>query len=151
VKRPWYAHGARKLLEARQSGMVPDDAVLVTLGDRGVSGALVVNEDMPAERLDWRMLVNLDVHVIAGKTWPLGNLLDLVARIAAARPKSLYIRFDHDGLHDVEVGTGSHFAAVQDIPAEHTFSWVPINCSGTQTGARLRAALIQKLPRWTVL
>jgi hypothetical protein len=151
VKRPWYARGARKLLEARQGGMVPDGAVLVTLGDRGVSGSLVVNKDMPLDRLDWRMLVNLDVHVVAGKDWQLGVLLDIVSRVAAARPKSLYIRFDHDGLHDVEVGTGTHLPAVLDIPAQHNFTWVPINCSGTSTGARLRKALIQKHPRWTVL
>lgn len=151
MKRPWYAHGARKLLEARERGLMPEGPVFVCLVDRGMSDALTVNKDMPTDGLDWRMLVNLEVRVIAGQEADLGWLLDTVSRIAHARPKFLLIRFDHDGLHDVEVGTGLHLPQVRDIPGQHSFTWVPINCSGTLTGSRLRKALIQKHPRWTEL
>jgi hypothetical protein len=148
VKKPWYAYNARKLLDARQAGMTPDDTVVVSMVD-GERGDLTITADMPADRMDWRMLVNLDVVILADKATPLDRLLDTASLIAQARPRFLGIHFN--GAHDVEVGTGSHFAAVQDIPAEHTFSWVPINCGGTLAGSQLRHALIQKHPRWTVL
>lgn len=151
MKKPWYAHGARKLLEVRESGMAPEGSVLVNLTTEDLYGSLVVKTDMPSDRLDWRMLVNLDVEVFARQTAGLDWLLETTSRIAQARPQSLYVRFEHDGLHDVEVGTGLHLPKVKDIPAQHSFSWVPINCSGTLTGARLRKALIAKHPRWTVL
>lgn len=149
--KPWYAQGARKLLEARERGLMPSDPVVVTLGDRDIPGALVVNKDMPVDRMDWRMLVNLDVHVVAGQSADLSWLLETVSRIAQCRPKTLFLRFDHEGVHDVEVGEGLHLPAVRELPATHTFDWVPINCSGSHIGAQLRKALIQKHPRWTVL
>lgn len=148
MKKPWYAFNARKLLEAREKGLTPEGTVVVSMVD-GERGDLTVMPDMPADRMDWRMLVNAEVLILADRATPLDRLLETASRIAQARPKFLAIRFN--GHHDVEVGTGSHFAAVRDIPAEHSFSWVPINCSGTLAGAQLRQALIQKHPRWTVL
>lgn len=150
--KPWYAQGARRLLEARERGLMPDGAVIVSMVDRDIPDALVVNKDMPVDRLNWRMLVNLDVHVVANRSADLGWLLETVSRIAHCRPQSLCIRFDDgDELHDVEVGEALHLQSIGGLPAVHSFDWVPINCSGTQTGARLRKALIQKHPRWTTL
>lgn len=151
MKKPWYAHGARKLLAARQAGLMPDRTVYVSMTDRQTPNALSVKRDMPADRLDWRMLVNLDVQLLADRTVDLGWLLDTTSRIAHVRPAFLGIVFEDEGVHDVEVGTGTHIPEVLELPAQHSFTWVPINCSGTLTGSRLRQALIAKHSRWTVL
>jgi hypothetical protein len=143
--KPWYALGAKTLLTQREKGLMPADPVEVSLvGGKG----LVVRQDMPVARLDWRMLVNLDVWVVAGKLCALDWVLSVVDGVARNRPKSLYLRFDQ---HDIEVGTGLHLPAVGELPAVHEFEWTPINCSGTKWGARLRDALISTHPRWTLL
>jgi hypothetical protein len=150
--KPWFAQGARRLLEARESGLMPEGAVIVSMLDRDIPGALVVKKDMPVDRMNWRMLVNLDVYVAANRSADLSWLLETTSRIAQCRPANLHVRFeDGDELHDVEVGEGLHLPSVGGLPAVHSFDWVPINCSGTQMGARLRKALIQKHPRWTAL
>ena len=147
--RPWYAINARKLLANRDKGLAPADPVTVSMTEH--YGSLAVTDDMPLDRLDWRMLVNLDVHLIAGPAAALKRVLAVAAGIANARPKSLYLRFQHDGWHDVEIGTGLHLPAVLDIPATHRFTWLPINCSGTAVGAKLRQALRSQHADWTEL
>ena len=155
LSRPWYATNARNLLELRQRNLKPAEPVVVSLvgGDfRDVAETvLYARRDMPVDRMDWRMLVNLPVWVWADSKVPLQRLLASLDRIARCRPAMLILRFERDGVHDVEVGTGTHIPAVLDIPADHRFEWVPINLSGTATGAKLRKALIYQNPRWTVL
>lgn len=169
--RPWYAINARSLLETRQRGMAPNGPVAVALaGPDFVSDAAItirVRDDMPAERLDWRMLVNLDVWVMADSTVALGAVQLHLDRIARARPRRLFLRFAHQhryqvefqgeisvhsvDMHDIEVGDGRHHPAVLDIPAVHQFVWCPTNNAGTPLGAKLRKALLTKHPAFTTL
>lgn len=154
--KPWYADKARELLKARQQGMKPKGRVVVSLvgGDFSdvASATLHARPDMPTDRLDWQMLVNLEVWLWAGPDAALGWLLATASRIAHARPRDLLLRFeDGDSIHDVEVGSGFHLPSVLDLPAQHFFDWVPINCTGSVVGAKLRRALIAKHERWTRL
>lgn len=152
--RPWYATNARDLLATREQGLVPAGPVIVSMVPQefAESPVLYVRQDMPTDRLDWRMLVNLNVWLWATPECPLAWVLATAARIAAARPRSLFLRFEEGSVvHDVEVGEGLHLPPVREIPAQHSFTWVPINCSGSLWGARLRQALIATHPRWTEL
>jgi hypothetical protein len=153
--KPWYAANARALLENRQKGLTPDAPVVVSLID-GNFGLLTLRvfDDMPAERLEWRMLVNLDVWIWADASVPLGRILLLTERIARVRPKRLCLRFDRpfrfempDGsinatdTHDVDVGDGWHLPAIEEVPEQHGFYWCPVNISHTPLGDQLRNAL----------
>lgn len=154
--KPWYAANARDLLETRRQGLRPDGAVAVSLDGGGfVDGAattLYVHDDMRHERLDWRMLVNLDVWLCASQQVALQLVVDTASRIAHVRPADLVLRFqDGEQLHDVRVGTGTHTAAIRDLPAVHSFFWCPLNCSLSPLGERLCWALLAKHPRWTEL
>lgn len=156
--RPWYAAGARSLLDNRKQGTVPDGPVVVSLigGEfRDVAAlTLHVHADMPADRLDWRMLVNLEVWVWADATVPLERVLLVLDRIAQARPKRLCLRFNHrftfsgaDGgtetidLHDLDIGDGFHHEAIEEVPAIHAFLWSPVPMNGTPVERQLRNAL----------
>lgn len=147
--QPWYAQNARYLLENRQQGVTPDGPVVVSL----VSGefeqlALFVRADMPPERIDWRMLVNLPVWVWVNAKAPLQWVLSTVHHIAMARPKELILRFEQgDKVHDVEVGYGHHLPAIADIAAVHEFQWAPLNVGGTIVGRRLEKALLKHQPK----
>lgn len=154
--RPWYATNARRLLEIRQQGKKPAGPVVVSLvgGDFSDVSAhpLYVRPDMPVDRMDWRMLVNLQVWLWAGPGAALDWMLATADRIAQVRPADLILRFEEGAeIHDVEVGSGFHLPAVGDIPPVHEFTWVPINCSGTRWGGRLRTALIATHQPWTQL
>jgi hypothetical protein len=159
--RPWYAANARTLLEARQKGMVPTGPVVVSLiggtfGDCAAT-ALYVHADMPAERLDWRMLVNLEAWIWADASIPLERILLLADRIAKVRPRRLVLRFDRPfshtwddcekertasfDTHDVDIGSGYHTHAIADVPALHSFYWLPIAMNATPIERQLRAAL----------
>lgn len=153
---PWYATNARDLLETRRQGFALRRPVAVSLiggnFEAFTSAALYVRPQMPVERLDWRMLVNLDVWLIGSKDAALDWLLATASRIAQAQPHELVLRFGDGGdWHDVEIGTGLHIPPVADLPAVHRFDWVPINCSGTRLGSQLRRALINTHARWTRL
>lgn len=150
--KPWYATNARDLMATREQGLMPSTPVVVSLvGGRFPFPALYVRDDMPTERMDWRMLVNLDVWLWAGPEAALNWMLATADRIAKARPKSLILRFEDKEIHDVEVGSGLHLPAVKNLPAQHVFTWTPINCSGTHWGSRLRKALMGVHPCWTDL
>ena len=150
--KPWYATNARDLMNTREQGLMPAGPVVVSLvGGEFPMPTIYVRQDMPVDRLDWRMLVNLDVWLWAGPEAALTWLLTTADRIAQARPKSLVLRFEDKDVHDVEIGTGLHIPAVKTLPACHTFTWTPINCSGTRWGARLRKALMGVHPCWTEL
>jgi hypothetical protein len=102
---------------------------------------------MPTERLDWRMLVNLEVWLYAGQSAALNWVAATAWRIAQARPRELVLRFEHgDQLHDVDCGSGYHLPAVADEPAVHAFHWKPLNVGGTALGQRLRQALLSAHP-----
>lgn len=165
----WYAQNARQLLDARKQGLTPDGQVVVSLVGSEFPGATVlhVRPEMPADRMDWRMLVNLPVWVWANGRAPLGWLVATTARIAAARPSELVVRFeqprevsfDFNGekttetidTHDIEVGRGLHIPAVADIAPCHTFTWAPIRLSPTKIATGIQNALIAKHQFWTTL
>lgn len=151
--KPWYAINAQRLLQDRQQGMKPNAPVAVVLtGDTVPAPALYVKDDMPVERLDWRMLVNLDVWLYASPAVPLDRWMRVGRAIAAARPKRLTLRFLVDGhLHDVDFGASMHMDAIADVPAIHEFTWSPLDLSLTPIGARLRAAMARELPMWSTL
>jgi hypothetical protein len=150
---PWYATNARRLLERRQQGDAPAGPVVVSLvGGEYPAYTLHARQDMPQDRMDWRMLVDLQVWVWAGVSAPMDWIVGTVGRIAQARPKELLVRFQHgDVVHDVEVGAGEHRAAVLEFPAVHEFIWLPLNLGGTCLGARIRGALRAKHKDWTKL
>lgn len=152
---PWYATNARTLLDARRNGMVPAGPVVVSLvGGEFDQTALYVRPDMPMARMDWRMLVNLDVWVWANAGAALDWVLETTLAIARARPSDLYLRFqDPTGqMHDVAVGRGFHHPQVNPpagvdaapVPALHDFHWCPINVGGSALGNRLQKALKAK-------
>lgn len=169
--RPFYAANARALLDTRQRGMAPSRPVVVSMigGEYGdIAGAtLYLHDDMPIARMDWRMLVNLQVWLWADKTVTLPKVLTAADGIARARPKSLHVRFTHPyrysfehagqvhdraiAVHDVEVGEGRHMPAMLDMPEVHEFEWSPVNVIGTPLGAKLRKALVAKHPTYTRL
>lgn len=169
--RPFYAVGARALLDTRKQGQAPARPVVVSLigGEyRDMTDTVLqVRDDMPLERLDWRMLVNLEVWVWANQTVPLAKVLALLDRIARARPKRLCLRFDHpwrysvevDGephehridVHDVDIGDGFHIPAVEEVPAIHEFLWSPVNLTCTPLSAQLHRAAMNTHPAETIL
>jgi len=150
MKRSWYAANARTLLQQRRQGVLPTKPVNVNLDighELDLDGyVLTLRSDEPTERIDWRMLVNLDVWVWADETQPLQRVLDVVRDIVAVKPKGLYIRFvDPFGhIHDVDCGSGTHTAGAPEhgIPAEHSFLFFPINSGGTRLGRHLCRALM---------
>lgn len=147
--RPWYATGARQLLEARQQGLAPQGVVVVSLVPQPFDGmtALYVRDDMPVQRLDWRMLVDLDVWVWTTKAVPLATVLGVTHAVARARPKTLFLRFEEaDRVHDIDVGSGWHHGAVGDIPAHHEFRWWPQRTVSTTLATRLQQALCRQQP-----
>lgn len=147
--RPYYAMNARQLLEKRKAGTTPAAPVVVSFfeGFYPNQETLFVADDMPSERMDWRMLVNLSVWVIVDKSVALEKMLETVFRIALAKPKELILRFEQgDKVHDIEVGYGHHLPAIAGIPAVHEFQWAPINVGGTAMGKRLVKALKLKKP-----
>lgn len=154
--RPWYATNARDLLEARRNGMAPAGPVVVSLigGAFGklAAATLYVNEDVPVERLDWRMLVNLEVWLWADAGTPLERLLQLLDGIARARPRRLCLRFDQGAeTHDIDLGSGYHMPTVGDLPAVHEFHWAPLALNYTPIERRLCQAARVKHARGTVL
>lgn len=165
---PWYAVNARDLLEARRHGALPAGPVVVSAigGDFGrvASATLYVHEDMPADRMDWRMLVNLEAWVWADRTVPLVRLLQLLDGVARARPRRLCLRFDQPwswvspagrefvaDVHDVDIGEGYHVLAVRDLPDMHEFHWCPFPLNFTPVESRLCQAARGLHPEGTVL
>lgn len=147
--RPWYAANARALLESRQQGMKPEGWVTVSLvGGQHPAPTLYVRDDMPADRLDWRMLAGLLVVVESGPRAPFERLQRVVRAIAAVKPEELRLHFaTPDGdLHQVDVGTGVHLPAVGDMPACHDFHWAPIALRGSKGERALVRALIRHQP-----
>lgn len=149
MKRPWYAANARDLLQARQQGMKPDGYVTVSLiGGEFDGPTLYVHDDMPVDRLDWRMLAGLLVVIEAGSGVDLERLLRVVRDIAAVMPEDLRLHFQTpDGdVHEVEVGCGWHTPAIADIPAFHAFMWNPFAMRGTRVERGLKDALRRQTP-----
>lgn len=147
--QPWYAINARSLLETRRQGHMPPEPVVVSLvGKRFTETALYLRPDMPEDRMDWRMLVNLDVWVWAGAQASLDRITTTLWRIAAARPRELVLRFEAGTrVHDINCGSGHHAQAVAGLPPEHGFWWLPMNVGGTEIGARIVRALTAKYPK----
>jgi hypothetical protein len=147
MNRLWYAVNALNLLESRRRGMAAEGPVVVSMTrqDGFDAAPLYVRSDVPVERLDWSMLVNLDVWVWAGPSEPLDRVVALTVSIAKVKPKSLFLRFeDRRGhIHDVEIGSGTHHLGAPDhgIAPEHSFLFCPINSAGTRIGRGLQQAL----------
>ena len=151
----FYAQNARQLLETRQSGLVPAGPVVVSLvGGSFTETALFVRDDMPLSRLDWRMLVDLNVWVWASKKAALVSVLDVTHAVAKARPKTLFLRFEDDlgKVHDVDVGSGWHHDGIAgSIPANHEFLWWPQRTCSSVIGTQLQRALCRQHPERTYL
>lgn len=146
MTRPWFATNARELLDARRQGMLPEGPVVVSMiGGTFPQTALYVRPDMPIERLDWSMLVNLEVWIWAGRTETIERVMAIVLAIAKAKPQRLYLRFEDSAgrVHDVDVGTGTHRNGLPEhgIQPEHSFTFCPVNSSGTYLGRKLTTAL----------
>lgn len=146
-----YAINARQLLDDRKRGGLPDGPVSVVLdGQTQPAPAIYVRDDMPVDRLDWRMLVNLDVWLWASPTVPFDRLSRTARCIAAVRPHRLTVRFSQgDEVHDVDVGHGLHTPGIGDVPPIHEFTWIPMDLSLTPLGKRLCKALATEIPKWS--
>jgi hypothetical protein len=164
--RPWYAVNARDLLEARRQGMRPHGPVVVSTigGEFGARSVLYVHDDMPAERLDWRMLGKLEVWLWSDPSVKAERTLQLLDGIAHALPRRLVWRFDEHwsavGLlgtefeqdtHDVDIGTGYSCRGIGDLAAVHEFHWYPWPLNYTPIERQLCAAALTKHPRGAVL
>lgn len=150
MKRDWYPLNGRNLMLQRKRGVVPSGYINVVLDvsdqDVGYLGpVLTLRSDEPTERMDWRMLVNLDVWVWADETQPLDRLIAVLRDIVAMKPKTLAVRFlDPTGeVHDVDCGSATHMAGApaHGIPDEHTFLFHPMNLAGSRLGRELCRAL----------
>lgn len=151
--RQFYATNARDLLETRQHGFAPQGPVHVAMDGGQFSGtAIYLRPDMPVDRMDWRMLVNLEVWLWASPSVPVGRVIETASRIAHARPKDLRLHFD-DGakVHQLEIGFGEHEPPVFEFPAVHKFFWNPLNLSWTAIGRELQKALKTKHKTWSTL
>lgn len=141
-----YAGNARNLLQARKNGSVPIGPVVVSMiGDDWDVTTLHLYADMSIKTMDWRMLVNLDVWLWANVSVALDRVTEVAMQIARARPKTLFVRFEADGVvHDVQVGDGFHRPKILELPAVHEFSVCVTNNTGSKIGAALRRALLSK-------
>lgn len=141
--RPWYAHNARDLLETRRQGLKPDAPVNVSLmGPVSDALTLFVRDDMPADRLDWRMLANVEVVVWADSTVPFDRVSAVLLGIARAQPTELLLGLLHaDAWHLIDCGSGAHLPALGDVPATHAFLWHPVNLDSTVLSRKLKTAL----------
>lgn len=144
--KPWYAGNARNLLQARQQGSVPYGPVIVEMtGGAWDVTTLYLDDTMPVDKLDWRMLVNLEVWLWANPKVQLERITETALRIAKARPKKLFIRFETGSrVHDIEVGDGFHSAPPPPFEPMHQFLVCISNNSGSHVGASMRRALLTK-------
>ena len=153
--RPWYAVGARALLDARKQGQMPATVVVVALVPENFgTNALYVRDDMPIARLDWRMLVDLKVWVWATEAVSLETVLAVTHAIAKARPNTLILRFSdaHGEVHDIDVGSGWHHDGIEsEIPPKHEFLWWPQRTCKTELAFRLQQALCGQQPAGSYL
>lgn len=144
--KPWYAGNARNLLQARQMGSIPYGPVVVEMtGGAWDVTTLYVDEGMSIDRLDWRMLVNLDVWIWTNPKVALERVTETALRIAKARPKTLFVRFETgEHVHDVELGDGFHLVPPDPFPPIHQFRVCISNNTGSKVGAAMRRALMSK-------
>lgn len=142
--RPAYAINARDLLQTRQQGLKPDAPVFVSLiGQVAETLTLFVHDDMPLDRMDWRMLVNVETIVWADSSVPFDRIAAVLLGIARAQPSELQLCLRHaDEWHHIDCGSGTHLPALGDVPALHAFLWQPITLGGS-LGYRLKSALRQ--------
>ena len=149
--RPWYPVNGRALLETRRQGLAPNGPVVVSLiGGQLVGTPLYVHDDMPLDRMDWQMLANLQVHVLAGPAVAFERVERVLWDIAHQRPKELLLQFVMaDAIHEVDCGNGMYIPAIGDIPAVRQFYWLPI--ATTQGAAlQLKHALVTAHPETTL-
>ena len=143
--RPWYAANARQLLETRKTGLMPTGPVIVSLvgGEWDVT-TLYVHDDMPIAKLDWRMLVNLDVWLWVTPAVALDRVTELALQIAKVRPKTIFVRMEVGStIHDVQLGDSFHVKQVlPEFAPIHEFTVSISNNTGSRFGAALRRALM---------
>lgn len=145
--RPWYPVNGRALLETRRQGMSPAGPVVVSLiGGQYDATALYVHDEMPLERMDWQMLVNLHVHVLASPAAPFDRIERCLWDIAHVRPRELLLQFIvGDAVHEIDIGTGMHLPALQGLPAMRHFHWLPITTT-PGPALQLKRALVAAHP-----
>lgn len=152
--RPWFAVNARQLLEARTHGMVPESQVNVSLIGQPKSAdlTLIVHKDMPVDRLDWRMLVNLNVMVLADTGTPFNRVEAVLKGIAECRPAWLHFALlAGDEYHVVDCGSGWHVPPFEGFKGHHEFFWLPIALSTSPIAKRAKQALHKSIQPGTYL
>lgn len=149
MKRDWLPMNGRRLLDQRKRGVMPSAPVSVVMDvmhDEDFAWpVLMLGSEEPTERMDWRMLVNLEVWVWANATQPMARVAAVIGDIAKVNPKALTLRFldAADAVHDVDCGSGTHRAGLPShgIRAEHNFIFCPVNSTGSRLGRQLCTAL----------
>jgi hypothetical protein len=153
--RAWFATNARNLLESRRNGYVPSGPVVVSMiGGEYPEAAdtLYLREDMPLERMDWRMLVDVEVHLWANRKcrWAACSRLSRQSRAPGPRGLSCASEPTAASCTTSKSATASTCARSRH-PREHRFTWCPINLTGSGVGAKLRRALLAQHPAFTTL
>ncbi|WP_042337965.1 hypothetical protein [Paraburkholderia ferrariae] len=114
-----YPRNSAELVAMRKSGNVPELPVLVAL-----AGPLNFNNvtlsAVAGQRYDWRPVAALDVEVFASADVPWGDLLRVLADIAAVVPKSLVLTFAE--------GPRVHCGEMSTVPGQDfaLFDWFPM-------------------------
>jgi len=87
--KPFPAYGKR-LMELRMAGQVPDNSVVVTYDWRigGVYPRVVITDNTPPDRMEWRYLAGLDV-MLPYRDADAPKVPELVQAILAANPRCL--------------------------------------------------------------
>lgn len=108
-----------ELIAMRKSGNRPELPVLVTLAG-SLSWRNVTLSATPGERYDWRLITALDVEVFASTSVPWGDLLHMLADIAAAVPDTLVLTFRE--------GPRVHCGEAHVVPGQDfaLFDWFPM-------------------------
>ena len=137
-----YAINAMNLLGMQRHGMQPEGPVMVEMGrDARTKAPRSTSSPTLTERMDWRMLVNLQVAVEPRSSDSLDRLLRAVRDIAASRQLTCCCALLNTG--SIEVGSG-YAPPGRAEPFLPTFVYlVPISLTGSAVGAGLRRCVSQ--------
>ena len=125
--------------------------VVSLVGQQFTETALYVRPDMPVDRLDWRMLVNLEVWVWASAQAPLERITETAWRIAAARPRSSFCASRPASACTTSTAAAAQRAGGGRSAARARVLVASMNVGGTEIGARLLRALVAHHPKECML
>jgi hypothetical protein len=119
---------------------------------REAANTLYLREDMPLERMDWRMLVDVEVHLWANRATPLAQGAAGPRRHRARGPRPVpALRQPGGTVHDIDIGDGLPHAPRPRHPRGAPLHLVPNEQRRQQVGAKLRRALLAQHPGFTTL